>query len=249
VGSRAPDVLHQLVDRDVWVADQASRAADHLAEVVRRDGGRQSRRIPALPFTRRVGNRGRVGRAAPGASRRSWGSILGRFPLSGDPTASSPATFPIRTSCTASPRPSRRPPNRSFPARRSGGTGARSPCTHAHEGVVDRVVAVRVVFAGSRRRRCGRTSLRLPVLRSPASCMRRGCGAGTGLKGRSPHVGEGRRPTITLHRVIEVASSQSRPGSRGAVAWLLEQVHGVVGCSFGCGGSTPGPEPPPTTSL
>jgi len=101
----------------------------HLAEVVGRNGGR----IPtAIPRSRSPAGseRGTEGRAAPGASRRSWGASR-RFPCRG-PTAAPPPPSPSGPRCTASRRPSRRRPNRSFPAVDQG-VPEREVLHHAHE--------------------------------------------------------------------------------------------------------------------
>ena len=60
-----------------------------------------------------------------------------------------------RLRCSAWPPADRRRPSRNCPARRSAAARIEKVLRHAHQRVVDRDVAVRVVLAHRRRRRCG----------------------------------------------------------------------------------------------
>ena len=216
------DVLHQLVDRDVGVADQGEQGADHLAEVVGRNGGRHPDGDPRAPVHQQVGNAG-----------RKDARLLERTVVVGERLDG--FLVEIRQQL---PRHLRHP-DLGVPHRRGRvavdrtevslpvdqGVPQREVLHHAHEGVVHRVVAVRMIFADHVADDAGGLLVRLAVL-VPQLVHGEEDAALDGLEA-VPHVGEG-APHDHAHRVIEVALAHLVLDGAG-LCLLLEQVHGVVG--------------------
>ena len=220
VGRR--DVLHQLVDRDLGVADQGKQGADHLAEVVRRDGGRHPDGDPRAPVHQQVGDTGRkdarllertvvVGERFDGLLVEV-GEKLPRH--LGHPDLGVPhrrGRVAVHRSEVPLPVDQRVP--------------QRELLHHAHEGVVHRVVAVRMIFTDHVADDAGGLLVRLAVLVSQLVHGEEDA-ALDGFQAVAD-VGE-RPPDDHAHRVVEVALAHLVLNGAG-LCLLLEQIHGDSG--------------------
>ena len=107
------------------------------------------------------------------------------------------------TRCSASPPADRRRRSRNCPARRSSGRRMREILRHAHQGVVDRLVAVRVVLAHHVADDAGR--FHVCLVRRVAVLVHRVEDAP--VHGLEPVAGVGQRPAHDhAHGVIEVGA-------------------------------------------
>jgi len=166
--------------------------------------------------------RGRGGRAAPGASRRSWEHLdgfLSRSDSSSPPLRHPDLGVPHRRGRFASTEPKFPCPSIRVPER--------EVLHHAHEGCVDRVVAVRWYLPITS------PTMRADFLygfrtRSHSSCMAKRMRRWTGLR---PSRTSGRAAHDHAHRVIEVALAHLVLDARGCACFWNRSMCGR--CSLG----------------
>ena len=199
---RAGDVLHQAVDVDLGIVDQRDGGVDHFRQVVRRDVGRHADRDAGRTVDQQVREPRRHHRRLVFLLVVVGLEVDGFLVDVGHQLVREPRHARLR--CNASPRRSRRRPNRSCPARPPAGSAARTaaPCAPACRTPTGR-------RAGgtyrSRHRRCA------PTCSTACCCARRARSSRT-ARGDAPASGRRGRPGARGRRS---RSSRNR-GSCGA---------------------------------